>query len=94
MGLMVAMMLKYLDNVVKCFSGVGQVLFTVLASRLLPDHLHKGSFDIFYLASLVTLAVSLVLYQGHASKRLPLLMFTALVSSLVIGLACMWIDAH
>eukprot|EP00971_Amphidinium_carterae_P026512 522873-Amphidinium_carterae.1 len=89
MGLMVAMMLKYLDNVVKCFSGVGQVLFTVLASRLLPDHLHKGSFDIFYLASLVTLAVSLVLYQGHASKRLPLLMFTALVSSLVIGLACM-----
>mmetsp|Transcript_30649 Transcript_30649/g.56006 ORF Transcript_30649/g.56006 Transcript_30649/m.56006 type:complete len:418 (-) Transcript_30649:150-1403(-) len=94
MGLMVAMMLKYLDNVVRCFSGVGQVLFTVLASRLLPAHLHEGNFDVFYLASLVTLAVALVLYQGHSNKRLPLLLFSALLASLVIGLTCMWLDSH
>merc|ERR1712216_419573 len=40
-GLMCALMLRYLDNAVRCFSGVAQMLVTVVASRLLPRRLHE-----------------------------------------------------
>merc|ERR1712048_413205 len=63
-GLMCSMMLRFLDNAVRCFSGVAQILFTVIVSRLLPAQLHEGSFDIFYLTALVLLTVAMVLYQA------------------------------
>merc|ERR1740138_203575 len=63
LGLMCALMLRYLDNVVRCFSGVAQMLVTVVASRLLPARMHQSSFDVYFVASLALLSVALVLYQ-------------------------------
>mmetsp|Transcript_112071 Transcript_112071/g.317378 ORF Transcript_112071/g.317378 Transcript_112071/m.317378 type:complete len:476 (-) Transcript_112071:53-1480(-) len=87
-GLMCAMMLKFLDNAVRCFASVAQLLFTVVVSRMFPAHFHVGSFDYFYVASLVLLVAALVVYQQHNSANLPKWLAGAIISSLCVGLLC------
>merc|ERR1712216_261840 len=87
-GLMCALMLRYLDNAVRCFSGVAQMLGTVVASRLLPRRLHEDSVDLFFVASLALLSAALILYQAHKSERLSILVLGAVSVSLSVGLWC------
>eukprot|EP00401_Gymnodinium_catenatum_P052174 CAMPEP_0117485842 /NCGR_PEP_ID=MMETSP0784-20121206/15171_1 /TAXON_ID=39447 /ORGANISM="" /LENGTH=377 /DNA_ID=CAMNT_0005280437 /DNA_START=26 /DNA_END=1159 /DNA_ORIENTATION=- len=94
MGLACAVILRYLDNVVRCFSSVAQVLLTVAMSHMLPAWLHEGSFDLYYIASLVFLGVSLVLYQAHDSPRLKLYCFTAATCGLLVGVFCYAVDSY
>mmetsp|Transcript_78174 Transcript_78174/g.221088 ORF Transcript_78174/g.221088 Transcript_78174/m.221088 type:complete len:370 (-) Transcript_78174:55-1164(-) len=70
MGLAVAHILRSLDNVVRCFASVLQVLVTVGMSRMLPTTAHEDAFDPRHAAGLVILAAALVLYQAHDSPLL------------------------
>jgi len=90
-GLSCAVMLGFLDNVVRCFAGVGQVLFTIVVSRALPSNLHQGSFNLYYVASLVILAAALILYSQHESKHLHLYTGMGVGVTLVIGLGCFYL---
>jgi len=93
-GLGVALMLRFLDNVVRCFASVGQVLFTVVVSRVLPSRYihHRSTFDIFYVLSLVLLVSALVMYQQHESNRLNCRLFQAIVATLLLGMAVLWLE--
>jgi len=92
-GLACAIMLKYLDNVVRCFSAVGQVLATIIMSRFFSTHLHEGKLDYFYVASMTLLAAALILYQAHDSKHLPVLFLAAICAALIASTVCMKLDA-
>mmetsp|Transcript_10653 Transcript_10653/g.28209 ORF Transcript_10653/g.28209 Transcript_10653/m.28209 type:complete len:379 (+) Transcript_10653:79-1215(+) len=94
MGLACAVILRYLDNVVRCFSSVAQVLLTVAMSHILPAWLHEGSFDLCYITSLVFLGVSLVLYQAHNSPKVHLYCLTAAACGLLVGVFCYAVDSY
>lgn len=94
MGLACAVILRYLDNVVRCFSSVSQVLVTVLLSRLLPEHLREGTFDNYYVGSMVLLAVSLVVYQAHSSPNLFVYIIIASSFAITTGVMCYKLDSQ
>mmetsp|Transcript_71900 Transcript_71900/g.203032 ORF Transcript_71900/g.203032 Transcript_71900/m.203032 type:complete len:233 (+) Transcript_71900:3-701(+) len=93
-GLGVALMLRFMDNVVRCFASVGQVLFTVVVSRVLPSRYihHRSTFDIFYVLSLVLLVSALVMYQQHESSRLNCRLLQAIGATLLLGMAVLWLE--
>lgn len=92
-GLACAIMLKYLDNVVRCFSGVAQVLFTVVLSHCFASSVNEGHFDQYHTFSLALLAVALSLYQAHDSSQLPIIITASVAAALLVGIACSYVLA-
>mmetsp|Transcript_130498 Transcript_130498/g.278850 ORF Transcript_130498/g.278850 Transcript_130498/m.278850 type:complete len:386 (-) Transcript_130498:227-1384(-) len=88
LGLACAVILRYLDNVVRCFGSVAQVLATVALSQFLPERLHEGTIGPWYTFSMALLATALVLYQAHASPQLHVYLVAAASGALLVSLAC------
>ncbi|XP_059091463.1 uncharacterized protein LOC131886999 isoform X2 [Tigriopus californicus] len=65
-GLVVASILKYLDNIVKEYSGsVANVLTAIVCAYLFPD---KFEFNIFIVISLICLFVGIYLYENMKAE--------------------------
>jgi hypothetical protein len=93
MGLACAVILGYLDNVVRCFSSVAQVLVVVLFSRLFPDAFQEGEIDFFFMAAMTLLVVAIVTYQNHDSPNLWTYVYSAAVGSVAMGYMAMTLDS-
>mmetsp|Transcript_8952 Transcript_8952/g.16113 ORF Transcript_8952/g.16113 Transcript_8952/m.16113 type:complete len:392 (-) Transcript_8952:173-1348(-) len=94
LGLACGVILRYLDNVSRLFGSVAQVLLTVAASRLMPPAMREGSFDGFYILSLMLLAAALVTYSSHASPQLYIQLVVACIAALLVGIFCMMLDKN
>lgn len=92
LGLACAVILRYLDNVVRCFSSVAQVLMTMVLSHMLPARLHEGTFGVFYAMALVLLSVALVIYQAHGSQQLRGYVVGAAACAVCVSLTCNALD--
>merc|ERR1712183_970616 len=92
MGLACACVLKYLDNVYRCFAGVAQVMLTVALSRLLPPALQEGKFDIWYALALVMLTQALVIYQAYTNPNFKWHLCMATFLAVCVSLFCMSFD--
>mmetsp|Transcript_32628 Transcript_32628/g.74557 ORF Transcript_32628/g.74557 Transcript_32628/m.74557 type:complete len:386 (+) Transcript_32628:112-1269(+) len=94
LGLACGVILRYLDNVSRLFGSVAQVLLTVAASRLMPPAMREGSFDAFYVLSLMLLAAALVTYSSHSSPQLYVQLVVACIAALLVGILCMLLDKN
>lgn len=92
MGLTCACVLKYLDNIVRCFASVATVYFGLVLSRFLPRDLWEDPFSMWHTASLVLLSVALVVYSSHSSPGLAKQVVASTVAAVAVGLICMYLD--
>lgn len=91
-GLSCACVLKYLDNMVRCFAGVFTVFATLLVSRLMPAQYWEDQFSVYHMVSLLMLSVALVMYSSYGSPNMWFLIFTSAVAALGVGCLCMLLD--
>lgn len=91
-GLSCACVLKYLDNMVRCFAGVFTVFATLLASRLMPAQYWEDPFSIYHVLSLLMLSVALVMYSSYTSPNMWYLVCISAISAVVVGALCMLLD--
>lgn len=93
MGLSCAVVLRYLDNIYRCFAACTQVLMIVfIAHLILPPELQEEPFSIFHACALLLLAQAIVIYSHHESKELGWYLGVATIFTIMISLACRLID--
>jgi UDP-sugar transporter A1/2/3 len=93
MGLSCSVVLKYLDNIYRCFAACAQVLLTVLIARLiLPPSLAEEPFGVYHAGSLLLLAQAICVYQNHESPRLGWHVVVATIGTFFVCILCYQID--
>jgi len=95
MGLACSIILRYLDNVYRCFGACAQVLLTVIISRfVLPHALQDEPLGLPYVCALLLLVQAMVIYQNHEAANLPWYLAVASAGTLLVCVCCFGLDRH
>lgn len=95
MGLACSVILRYLDNMYRCFAACAQVLLTLALARfVLPPELQDEPLDIFYVCSVLLLAQALVIYQNSESPQLGWYITLVSIGAGFVCMICMGLDGR